>query len=110
MDLLPFVHMLSRMSSIDRGRAKMVAGLANHRRIEIIRLLIRTPSLCVNEVATECRIDQSTAVEHVKRLHEAGLVKKKGPKLLSRPSMRSGKSRSDLVYLIDGLIAIHPYI
>jgi predicted transcriptional regulator len=85
------VHTLSRMSSIDRGRAKMVAGLANHRRIEIIRLLIRTPSLCVNEVATECRIDQSTAVEHVKRLHEAGLVMKKstGRRVLLTPTKRA---------------------
>ena len=55
----------------------MVAGFANHRRIEIVRLLIRSPSLCVNEVASLCRIEQSTAVEHVKRLHEAGLVSKK---------------------------------
>ena len=79
------------MSSIDRGRAKMVAGLANHRRIEIVRLLIRTPSLCVNEVAAECRIDQSTAVEHVKRLHEAGFVlkKSKGRQVLLSPTARA---------------------
>jgi len=79
------------MSSIDRGRAKMVAGLSNHRRIEIVRLLIRNPSLCVNEVAALCRIEQSTAVEHVKRLHEAGLVSKKsnGRKVLLSPTDRA---------------------
>jgi DNA-binding MarR family transcriptional regulator len=69
--------METSMGAKDRGRAKMVAGLANHRRIEIVRLLRQQPSLCVEEVARHCRVDQSTAVEHVRRLHEAGLVKKK---------------------------------
>jgi len=79
------------MSAMDRGRAKMVAGFSNHRRIEIVRLLIRSPSLCVNEVAAECHIEQSTAVEHVKRLHEAGLVSKKskGRKVLLSPTSRA---------------------
>ena len=79
------------MLAMDRSRARMVAGLANHRRIEIVRLLIRTPSLCVNEVAAECRIDQSTAVEHLKRLQEAGLVlkKSKGRQVLISPTARA---------------------
>lgn len=55
----------------------MAGGLANHRRIEIIRLLQARGNLCVNEVATECRIDVATASQHAKRLHEAGLVKKR---------------------------------
>jgi predicted transcriptional regulator len=55
----------------------MVAGLANHRRIEIVRLLQRHTSLCVDEVASLCKVSQSTAVEHVRRLHESGLIKKK---------------------------------
>lgn len=65
------------MASRDRGRARMVAGLANHRRIEIVRLLLRRDALCVNDVASLCKISQPTAVEHVKRLHESGLVTKK---------------------------------
>jgi predicted transcriptional regulator len=83
--------MLRFMASTDRGRAKMVAGFANHRRIEIVRLLIDKPSLCVNEVATECRIEQSTTVEHVKRLHEAGLLSKKskGRRVLLSPTARA---------------------
>jgi predicted transcriptional regulator len=55
----------------------MVAGLANHRRIEIVRLLQRHDALCVNEVAALCKVSQTTAVEHVRRLHESGLVTKK---------------------------------
>ena len=64
------------MANSDRSRAIIAGGLANHRRIEIIRLLQTRGSLCINEVATECRIDVATASQHAKRLHEAGLVKK----------------------------------
>jgi DNA-binding transcriptional ArsR family regulator len=69
----------------------MVAGLANHRRIEIVRLLLQGTTLCVDEVAAACGIDQSTAVEHLRRLHESGLVKKKskGRKVLLSPSKRA---------------------
>ncbi len=69
----------------------MVAGLANHRRIEIVRLLLQGPTLCVDEVADACGIDQSTAVEHLRRLHESGLIKKKskGRKVLLSPSKRA---------------------
>ena len=83
--------MLSLMAARERGKARMVAGLANHRRIEIVRLLMRGPSLCVNEVAAECGIDQSTAVEHLHRLHEAGLLAKKsqGRRVLLSPTKRA---------------------
>jgi DNA-binding transcriptional ArsR family regulator len=82
--------MFSAMAAGDRSKARMVAGLANHRRIEIVRLLLRTPKLCVNEIASVCGIDQSTAVEHLRRLHESGLVSKKsqGRKVLLSPTKR----------------------
>jgi predicted transcriptional regulator len=79
------------MANTDRGRALIASGLANHRRIEIIRLLQTRGSLCVNEVATECRIDVATASQHAKRLHEAGLIKKRaeGRKVQLFPTRRA---------------------
>jgi predicted transcriptional regulator len=79
------------MAARERRQARMVAGLANHRRIEIVRLLMRSPTLCVNEVAAQCGIDQSTTVEHLHRLHEAGLVTKKsqGRRVLLSPTKRA---------------------
>lgn len=65
------------MANSDRGHARIAGGLSNHRRIEIIRLIQERGTLCVNEIAGECRIDIATASQHVKRLHEAGLVKKR---------------------------------
>jgi DNA-binding transcriptional ArsR family regulator len=83
--------MLPVMASIDRGRARMLAGLANHRRIEIIRRLREQPLLCVDEVARLCKVSQPTAVEHVRRLHEVGLVKKqtKGRRVLLSATKRA---------------------
>jgi predicted transcriptional regulator len=80
------------MANIDRGRALIASGLANHRRIEIIRLLQTRGSLCVNEVANECRIDVATASQHAKRLHEAGLIKKRavGRRVQLYPTRRAG--------------------
>lgn len=79
------------MANIDRGRAKIAGGLSNHRRIEIIRLLQTRGNLCVNEVAIECGIDVATASEHAKRLHEAGLIKKRaqGRKVQLFPTRRA---------------------
>ena len=70
----------------------MVAGLANHRRIEIARLLQRHTTLCVDEVATLCKVSQPTAVEHVRRLHESGLIRKKsqGRRVLLSLTKRAG--------------------
>lgn len=69
----------------------MAGGLANHRRIEIIRLLQSRGNLCVNEVAIACRIDVATASQHAKRLHEAGLIKKRadGRKVRLFPTRRA---------------------
>jgi predicted transcriptional regulator len=79
------------MGNIDRGKAHLAGGLGNHRRIEIIRLLQRHGSLCVNQVATECGIDVATASVHAKRLHEAGLIKKRaqGRKVHLFPTRRA---------------------
>ena len=65
------------MANTDRGRAKLAGALANHRRIEIIRLLQAKGSLCVEEVAADCGVQISTASEHARRLHESGLIKKR---------------------------------
>ena len=55
----------------------MTASFGNHRRIEIILLLRRKPLQCVDEIADACKIDKSTASEHLRRLHEGGMIEKK---------------------------------
>ncbi len=65
------------MGALDRGRARMTASLGNHRRIEIIRLLRKEPQQCVDQIAEACKIDKSTASEHLRRLQEGGMIAKK---------------------------------
>jgi DNA-binding transcriptional ArsR family regulator len=55
----------------------MTASMGNHRRIEIIRLLRKQPLQCVDQIAGACKIDKSTASEHLRRLHEGGMIAKK---------------------------------
>jgi len=91
------------MANNDRGRAKLAGGLANHRRIEMIRLLQTRGNLCVEEMAVECGVQVSTASEHARRLHEAGLIKKKaeGRKVRLFPTRRATTLLSTIDLLWD---------
>ncbi len=55
----------------------LVKGFANHRRIEILVLLEKSPELSVMEVADVLKINFKTASEHIRRLAIAGLVLKR---------------------------------
>jgi len=60
-----------------RRLERLVRGFSNHRRIEILVLLEKTPELSVIEVAQVLKINFKTASEHVRRLAIAGLVLKR---------------------------------
>ena len=52
-------------------------GFANHRRIEILTTLAKTPELSLSEIAETLEINMKTAGEHTRRLTIAGLVMKR---------------------------------
>ncbi len=81
----------------------MAGGLANHRRIEMVRLLMDRGSLCVEEMALECGVQISTASEHARRLHESGLIKKRaeGRRVRMFPTRRAATLLSTLDLLWD---------
>lgn len=56
---------------------KVMKGVANHRRIEILTLLERMPELALFEIADMLEINFKTASEHVRRLVIPGLVMKR---------------------------------
>jgi DNA-binding transcriptional ArsR family regulator len=60
-----------------RQLERVVKGFANHRRIEILTLLDKTPELSVFEIAERLKINFKTASEHIQRLAIAGLVLKR---------------------------------
>lgn len=55
---------------------KIIKGCANHRRIEILKLLSSSPPLSVGQISDELRVNFKTVSEHTRRLQLAGLVTK----------------------------------
>ncbi len=56
---------------------KIVKGFANHRRIEILKLLEKEPNLSLLEISEKLRINFKTGFEHVRKLTHAGLISKR---------------------------------
>jgi len=60
-----------------RRLERVVKGFANHRRIEILELLGKTPEMSVGEISAALEIELKTASEHLRRLTIAGLILKR---------------------------------
>lgn len=60
-----------------RQLERIVRGIANHRRIQILELLSKQPELSVVEISEELNINFKTASEHIRRLAINGLVLKR---------------------------------
>ena len=58
------------------SQQKIIKGVANHRRIEVLYLLASQPDLSVEEVSAECRVDYKTIAEHLRKLSTSGLISK----------------------------------
>lgn len=56
---------------------RVIKGVANHRRIQILELLSRSPELSVEEISEATKIGYPTAASHIARLAIAGLVVKR---------------------------------
>ncbi len=60
-----------------RQLEKLVRGFSNHRRIEIIELLAKSPELSVIEISDVLRINYKTGADHIRRLTISGIVMKR---------------------------------
>lgn len=60
-----------------RQLERIVKGFSNHRRIQILELLDKTPELSLIEIAYELDIDFRTASDHTRRLAIPGLILKR---------------------------------
>lgn len=77
---------------------RMVRGFANHRRIEIMNALHKTPEMSVIEIAERLKINMKTASEHIRRLAIAGLVMKRSDASAVRHKL-TGSGTSVLKFL-----------
>lgn len=55
----------------------IIKGFANHRRIEILKLLSNKPNISVEEISEILKVNYKTISEHTRRMSNAGLVNKK---------------------------------
>ena len=55
---------------------KIVKGFANHRRLQILELLEKTPSLSVDGVSQNLSVGFFTISDHIRKLAAAGLAEK----------------------------------
>ena len=60
-----------------RQLERVVKGFANHRRLDILELLQRTPELSVEEIAEKLSIGYENTSDHIRKLAIAGLVMKR---------------------------------
>ena len=60
-----------------RELERIVKGFANHRRIEILELLEKSPELSIIEISQTLKVNFKTVSEHVRRLAISGLVLKR---------------------------------
>jgi len=60
-----------------RELERIIKGVANHRRIEILDLVGKEPELSVYDIAEKLKIDFRTASQHLTKLAIAGLVMKR---------------------------------
>ena len=58
----------------ENSQERIFKGLANHRRLQILRILKSRGPISLDKVAEICGIQAPTACEHARKLRLAGLV------------------------------------
>lgn len=59
-----------------RQLEKIIKGVSNHRRIEIVYVLAKKPKLTVTQLSETLNVNYKTLSEHLRRLTHAGLIEK----------------------------------
>jgi DNA-binding transcriptional ArsR family regulator len=60
-----------------RNIERVMKGVANHRRAQILYMLKEKPELSVSEISKNLGIDFRTVSEHIRKMTHAGLVMKR---------------------------------
>lgn len=65
------------MKKTKRELERIIKGVANHRRLQILELLDKKPELSLQEIAEEIKSDFKNISAHVAKMAVAGLVMKR---------------------------------
>jgi predicted transcriptional regulator len=85
----------------ERELERIVKGVANHRRIQILRLLAKEPELSLEGICSRVKIDVKTGWEHVRRMAIAGIVLKRSE---GRSVRHRLSSRGDNILTFLGML------
>lgn len=70
-------NIIRGMALTSRHLERIVKGFANHRRLDILMLLKKSPELSVEEVADQLSIGYINASDHIRKMTIAGLIIKR---------------------------------
>jgi len=65
------------MKKTDRQLERIVKGFANHRRLQILRILQKEPELSLQEISKKVKSDFKNISAHVNKMAISGLVIKR---------------------------------
>jgi len=77
------------MALTSRQLERIIKGFANHRRLDILVLLQKTPELSVEEIADKLSIGYQNASDHIRKMAVAGLVAKRSDGVSVRHKLTS---------------------
>lgn len=60
-----------------RNLERYFKGMSNHRRIQILLLVMRQPGIILDDIVSSLQANEKTVGEHVRRLVIAGLIEKR---------------------------------
>ncbi|MEK7140672.1 MAG: winged helix-turn-helix domain-containing protein [Patescibacteria group bacterium] len=74
-----------------RNLELIIKGFANHRRLQILNLLEKSPGLSVDGITENLSIGYENASDHIRKMHLAGLVTKHsvGNNVIHRLTLRA---------------------
>lgn len=81
---------------------RIIKGIANHRRIQILSLLKKEPELSVKEIADKAKSDIKNISAHVGKMAVAGLVMKRSDSKSVRHKLtRRGRNILSFVRMLE---------
>jgi|SRR3989344_1749752 len=87
----------SREGSRFRKLERIVKGFANHRRLEILELLQKSPELSVDDISERLGMGYENTSDHLRKMAIAGLVMKRNQGLSVRHKL-TPRAESILVF------------
>ncbi|MEX2028879.1 MAG: winged helix-turn-helix domain-containing protein [Candidatus Paceibacterota bacterium] len=90
------------MKKTNRELERIVKGFANHRRLQILKLLGKEPELSVQEISDNLKSDFKNISAHITKMAIAGLLMKRSEGNMIRHKLtRRGKSILQFVRIIE---------